>query len=54
MYSERHEFSIRGLQEGGTEVRIKLPLRFTDSVLDTRARGAAAILVESGSDVETP
>ena len=50
MYSERHEFSIRRPQEGGTEVRIKLPLRFANSVPDIRARCAAAIFAESGSD----
>lgn len=37
MYPERHGFSIRRLQEGGTEVRITLPLRFTNSVRHTRA-----------------
>lgn len=36
MYSERHTFSIRRPQEGGTEVRITLPLRFTNSIPDTR------------------
>ena len=35
MYAERHGFSIRRLQEGGTEVRITLPLRFAGSVRDT-------------------
>jgi two-component system LytT family sensor kinase len=28
MYAERHAFSIRRLPEGGTEVRIAIPLRF--------------------------
>ena len=37
MYPERHEFSIRRPQEGGTEVRITLPLRFANSARDTRA-----------------
>jgi hypothetical protein len=35
MYAERHGFSIRRPQEGGTEVRITLPLRFANSVRDT-------------------
>ncbi len=35
MYPERHGFSIRRPQEGGTEVRITLPLRFANSVRDT-------------------
>jgi LytS/YehU family sensor histidine kinase len=37
MYSERQRFSIRRPQEGGTEVRITLPLRFANSVRDTGA-----------------
>ena len=37
MYPERHAFSIRRPPEGGTEVRITLPLRFANSVRDTRA-----------------
>jgi hypothetical protein len=37
MYPERHGFSISRPQEGGTEVRITLPLRFGNSVPDTRA-----------------
>ena len=37
MYPEQHGFSIRRTQEGGTEVRITLPLRFTSSVPDTRS-----------------
>jgi sensor histidine kinase YesM len=32
MYAERHAFSIRRPPEGGTEVRITLPLRFANSV----------------------
>jgi sensor histidine kinase YesM len=36
MYSERHGFSIRRPQEGGTEVRITLALRLVNSVRDTR------------------
>jgi sensor histidine kinase YesM len=32
MYAERHAFSIRRPPEGGTEVRITLPLRFSNSV----------------------
>ena len=36
MYPERHGFSIRRPKEGGTEVRITLPLRFANSVRDTR------------------
>jgi two-component system LytT family sensor kinase len=35
MYAERHSFSIRRPPEGGTEVRITLPLRFANSVRDT-------------------
>ena len=35
MYAERHAFSIRRPPEGGTEVRITLPLRFASSVRDT-------------------
>ncbi len=37
MYAERHQFSIQGLPEGGTEVTITLPLRFAISTRDTRA-----------------
>ena len=44
MYPERHGFSIRRLQEGGTEVRITLPLRFTNSVRDTRAHETISAL----------
>lgn len=36
MYPEQHGFSIRRPQEGGTEVRITIPLRFANSVRDTR------------------
>jgi sensor histidine kinase YesM len=35
MYADRHAFSIRRPPEGGTEVRITLPLRFANSVRDT-------------------
>jgi two-component sensor histidine kinase len=34
MYSDRHGFSIRRLEEGGTEVRITLPLRFVNAAGD--------------------
>ena len=37
MYPEQHGFSISRLQEGGTEVRITLPLRFVNSAPDSRA-----------------
>ena len=37
MYPEQHGFSISRPQEGGTEVRITLPLRFGHSVPDTHA-----------------
>jgi two-component system, LytTR family, sensor kinase len=37
MYPEQHGFSISRPQDGGTEVRITLPLRFGNSVPDTRA-----------------
>ena len=33
-YGEQHKFSIRKPPEGGTEVRITIPLRFTNSVGD--------------------
>ena len=33
-YGEQHQFSIRKPPEGGTEVRISIPIRFTDSVAD--------------------
>ena len=35
MYPDRHGFSIRRPQEGGTEVRITLPLRFAKSLRDS-------------------
>jgi sensor histidine kinase YesM len=35
MYAERHAFSIRRPPEGGTEVRMTLPLRFANSVRET-------------------
>lgn len=34
MYGERHQFSIRRPSEGGTEVRIAIPLRFANSTDD--------------------
>lgn len=34
MYPEQHEFSIRKLPEGGTEIRIVLPLRLENSVAE--------------------
>jgi two-component system, LytTR family, sensor kinase len=37
MYPEKHGFSISRPQEGGTEVRITLPLRFGHVASDTRA-----------------
>ena len=32
MYGEQHQFSIRPVSEGGTEVRLVIPLRFGSSV----------------------
>lgn len=34
MYSDRYKFSIRKLSEGGTEVRIAIPLRYARSIED--------------------
>ena len=34
MYGEQHQFSIRPVSEGGTEVRLVIPLRFGSSVAD--------------------
>jgi two-component system, LytTR family, sensor kinase len=38
MYPERHGFSIRRPEEGGTEVRITLLLRFAGSIPNSRAQ----------------
>lgn len=46
MYPERHEFSIRSLSDGGTEVRISIPLRFANSI--------ARPIVSAFSNEETP
>jgi two-component system, LytTR family, sensor kinase len=35
MYSEQHLFSIRNLPEGGTEVRITIPLKFKEVLEET-------------------
>jgi two-component system LytT family sensor kinase len=35
MYSEWHTFSVRKLAEGGTEVRVALPLKFKGSATET-------------------
>ena len=32
MYPEQQTFSLRGLPEGGAEVRITIPLRFAESI----------------------
>jgi two-component system, LytTR family, sensor kinase len=37
MYSGQHSFSIRGLPEGGTEVRITLPIKFKESATEIPA-----------------
>jgi hypothetical protein len=43
MYQERHSFSMRKPPEGGTEVRIAIPLRFADSAKGFSQDGPPAI-----------
>jgi LytS/YehU family sensor histidine kinase len=38
MYPSQHTFSIRELPEGGTEVRITLPIKFNDAATEIPAR----------------
>ena len=44
MYQERHSFSMRRPAEGGTEVRIAIPLRFADSI-------GGALLLETAQGI---